>query len=361
MGPLLSIATIARNDNYMGNSNWRLEVAINFLAIELDKLNRLKDVELIIVDWGSEIPLSTALTLNEHAQRIARFILVTRSVIDAIKVDSDFPAIIALNAGIRRACGDFIIEGPADILFSERFFKRLFNILQGESRIETPVDKSLFIFNRKDIPLEIVNQNLTQTALAGYIEEYDSSLLPTPLHPYYLCPAGALMMHRNLWRESHAFDERLIHWGWADIDMVLRMRLRYFIADMSSDNEMYLYHLDHYTPGFVRTKMSYPTINPFVVNNERWGLAEYILEEVPKKVDLDISGMSVDITDETCSDNKYFRARHFMDLIRFFLKNPNIENLKLVFSHSAIILFQYPFMKKMFPLLKRIKRSPVQP
>lgn len=360
MRPILSIVTSARNDKYMGNSNWRLETALNFLAIELDKMNKLKDVEVIIVDWGSKVPLYTVLTLNAQADSITRFILVADSVINTINVDSDFPAVIAMNAGIRRAWGAFIAISPADILFTGRFFRRLFDILHGKSDVGMPVDKSLFVFSRKDIPTRIVDQNLSLSDLNKYIAENDEKISPIPLHPYYLTPVSALMMHRNLWFASHAFDENLIHWGWSDIDLCSRMRLRHFIADMSKEDALCLYHLNHYTPGFVPTKMSYPRINPFVVNNERWGLADYILEEVPKKVDLNISSMPADIAYETHDDNKYFRARHFMGLMRFFLKNPNIENLKLVFSHSAIILFQYPFMKKLFPLLKRIKKSPIQ-
>lgn len=360
MRPVLSIVTSARNDEYMGNSNWRLETALNFLAIELDKLNKLKDVEVIIVDWGSKVPLHTVLTLNAQADSITRFILVADSVINTINVDSDFPAVIAMNAGIRRAWGDFIAMSPADILFTGSFFRRLLDILHGKSDVGTPVDKSLFVFSRKDIPMQISEQNLSLSDLNKYIAENDEKISPIPLHPYYLTPASVLMMHRNLWFASHAFDENLIYPGWSDIDLCLRMRLRHFIADMSKEDAMCLYHLNHYTQGFIRTKMSYPRINPFVVNNVRWGLADYILEEVSKKIPLHVSDMPREITDETHDDNKYFRARHFMDLMRFFLKNPNIENLKLVFSHSAILLFQYPFMKKMFPLLKRIKRSPVQ-
>ncbi|OGM62421.1 hypothetical protein A3A76_00335 [Candidatus Woesebacteria bacterium RIFCSPLOWO2_01_FULL_39_23] len=363
MRPVLSIVMPARNDNYMGNSNWRLETALDFLAIELDKLNKLKDVEVIIVDWGSKVPLHTVLTLNEKADSIARFILVSDSVINTIKIDSDFPAVIAANVGIRRAWGNFIALSPADILFTRRFFKRLFDILHGESDVGAPADKSLFVFSRKDIPTHITDQNLSISDLSKYIAENDKKILPISLHPYYLTPASVLMMHRNLWFASHAFDENLIHWGWSDIDLCLRMRLRHFITDMSKEDVMCLYHLNHYTQGFTRTKMSYPSINPFVVNNKRWGLADYTLEEVskvPKTVDLDISSMPVDITYETSDANKYFRVRHLVNLIEFFLKNANIGNLKLVFSHSAIILFQYPFMKKIFPLLKRIKRSPVQ-
>ena len=87
MKPILSIVMPARNDNYMGNSNWRLENALNFSAIELDKLNKLEDVEVIIVDWGSKVPLHTVLALNEKADSIARFILVSDSVINTIKID----------------------------------------------------------------------------------------------------------------------------------------------------------------------------------------------------------------------------------------------------------------------------------
>ena len=74
--PLISIVIPSRNDSYMGNSNWRLETAINFIALQLDLLNRLDDVEVVVVDWGSETPLHDDLQLTGEGEKITRYILV---------------------------------------------------------------------------------------------------------------------------------------------------------------------------------------------------------------------------------------------------------------------------------------------
>jgi hypothetical protein len=45
----------------MGNSRWRLETTLNYVADQVEALARTKDVEVLVADWGSEIPLRNVL------------------------------------------------------------------------------------------------------------------------------------------------------------------------------------------------------------------------------------------------------------------------------------------------------------
>ncbi|UCD33245.1 MAG: hypothetical protein JSV38_05090 [Desulfobacterales bacterium] len=223
---LLSLIIPSRNDTYMGPSNWRLETTINFLATELEKINRLEHTEVVVVDWGSKIPLHSVLSLTDSARRITRFILVPVAVHDAVRKDSDFPDSIALNVGIRRSFGSFICQTGNDILWPEHFLQPLFAMLEGDKTITTPVEKTQMIFSRKHIPWEIVSEKPTTKYLDDFINRYDLEIPVEPLNPFFLAPGGSVIMHRNMWCECRGYDETLIYWGANDVNLTLRMKLR---------------------------------------------------------------------------------------------------------------------------------------
>ena len=71
--PVLSLVLCSRNDRYMGNSRWRLETALNYVAGRVEALGREQDVEVLVADWGSEVPLREVLVLGPTATRIVSF------------------------------------------------------------------------------------------------------------------------------------------------------------------------------------------------------------------------------------------------------------------------------------------------
>jgi hypothetical protein len=55
--PSLSLILCSRNDNYAGNSVWRLQTAVNYLARHVEELKLESVVEVIVTEWGSHTPL----------------------------------------------------------------------------------------------------------------------------------------------------------------------------------------------------------------------------------------------------------------------------------------------------------------
>lgn len=313
----LSLVTINRNDSYMGNSNYRLEVSINYLAEQLACLDRLHDAEYIVVDWGSKVPLHDVLNLSDNAKKITRFILVPVSITDKIMDKSSFPAAMGFNIGIRRSRGNLVGISPADTIFTANLLNK---VLSPEFSSENNGNggKSLFAFARKNISIEIVKENLGIDELAAFLDKNEKLLTKKRIHPYLFGGSGALMMRRSLWFECRGFDENILHWGWSDIDLCLRMRLRYPTRDMSRKWDVYVYHLDHYLPGSTHEKISEPVLNPFVVNAQIWGLSDQILEEFPNKPVFDIFS---DIPKAQTTD-AHFRRRHWLNVFKFLLFNP---------------------------------------
>jgi len=46
----------------MDDFKYRITTTINHLARNLGRLGRLADVEIVVVDWGSEVPTGVELT-----------------------------------------------------------------------------------------------------------------------------------------------------------------------------------------------------------------------------------------------------------------------------------------------------------
>lgn len=70
---LLSVVVIGRNDNYMGNFKYHLTTCLNYISRNLKDLGRLDDVEILVIDWHSDIPLSKVLALGLEARQIWDF------------------------------------------------------------------------------------------------------------------------------------------------------------------------------------------------------------------------------------------------------------------------------------------------
>ena len=149
--PLLSFVIMARNDQYMGNGRWRLETTLDFLGMNLGRLGRSEEVEIIIVDWQSEIPLYQELKLSRETVAITRFIIVPPDA--GLDFECDFPRPVILNTGIRRARGKFIIQTLGDVLWTTEALSRLFAI----ALMAGVAEETLYVIGRKEIPYDFVS------------------------------------------------------------------------------------------------------------------------------------------------------------------------------------------------------------
>ena len=120
--PYLTIVAASRNDDHGGNPLIRTQIFINNFARQCDKFGL--HAELILVDWNpvrGRPGLASVLTLPPEANHCqARVITVPSSLHKRLKYSEELPLfqMIAKNAGIRRAQGQFILTTNIDIIFS---------------------------------------------------------------------------------------------------------------------------------------------------------------------------------------------------------------------------------------------------
>ena len=302
---LVSFVTCASNDGYGGNFISRLETALNYLSGNLDKLGRLEEAEIMIADWGSEIPLHSVLSLSSAARLITRFVPVPPLLATKLDGDSQFVVSMAVNAAVRRTRGDYVIDMNGDVLLTRKMLDKVFQIIDGSHDCGVPVNRSMLMSRRKSIPYAYVNRCPNLKEIDWFISCV-GSLLPSDLPlavrnlPFYYYPAGFLLMSRWLWEDCRGHDEELRHVGFQDTDIIRRVNSKFPCVYMDVVG-LTVFHLDH-RRGSVGFKPDRPINidkieNVYCPNDETWGLGSYDLEEVASFVNAggnDVLGKEVE-------------------------------------------------------------------
>ena len=129
---LLSILLVAKNDNYTSNYLDRLSYVINFNCQNIKDLGLSGKIIIEIVDWGSEKLLSEELQiLDNDFNKMINFIDVNKDITNEYDKYSfgNFFVEAASNVGFRRSNAEFILQCPADQIFSKNSLLNLYNYL----------------------------------------------------------------------------------------------------------------------------------------------------------------------------------------------------------------------------------------
>jgi hypothetical protein len=295
--PILSIILCSRSDQYQGNSQWRLQTALNYLGQTVHQLGREEDVEVIVADWGSETPLWNVLKLTREAARIVSFVYIPPEIARKEQKDSPFPEVLALNAAARRAKGEYIGRIDQDILVGRRFLKIFFR-MHEKQRMLVPLDRAVMLSNRRRIPYRFATRCPSFWAVDRYLQRFGKILplsAPPPPLFVYMSYIGILLFHRNLWYQCGGYDEHFIYMDSMEYDLILRLTKKNIFVNLGEIVDYDFFHLDHEIPrkplrygrnrktNPVRTLDNPPArINP---NGKNWGLIQYPLVVIPYPVD----------------------------------------------------------------------------
>ena len=288
--PILSLILCSRNDEYMGNSRWRLETTLNYVADQVEVLGRGKDVEVLIADWGSEIPLREVLRLSPAAGRIASFILIPPEIARPLQKDSPFPEVLALNAAARRARGAYIGRIDQDTLVGRRFLEVFFDVYEGRQKIEVPLERALLFSNVRLVPYRFAVRCPPIWAVEQFIERFGGMLrvevnFNAPAR-FYNHSVGIWLLPHAIWHECGGYDEEMLYMNGMEIEMIDRLFQKYAIVNLGKVIRYDFYHLEHYHPFVPRRSSVYRKTNRYMrdaqkgifrPSGENWGLAQYSL------------------------------------------------------------------------------------
>ena len=225
---LISFVLCGRNDSYLGDFKYRITTAINYLCRNAEKIGRLKDIEVIIADWNSEIPLAQEICIAKEINEICKFIYVPPAIASKYNPNSrPFNDSVAFNVGIARADGEFILMMPADILFSVTSLYNLFLLLDKKSNTVFDLNKTMMNISRKDIPWQIVEKKPCLSEWDRYLQLHNKYLNNANYCPGLCHGIGAILMNNSLWKKAQGLNENLKSWGGNDVDIGLRINQFY--------------------------------------------------------------------------------------------------------------------------------------
>lgn len=280
---LLSIVLTGRNDNYSGNFKYRITTCINYLARNLKELGKLNDVELLVTDWNSEVPLSKVLPLTPDAAKICRFVRVPPLLASQLNASGQvFNMPCASNTAIRRSCGKFIILTCADVLYPLRSVKILFELLEGKVSMRFELDRCLFLIPRRSVPWDVVRREPGLEEWDHYLTQSTGEYDYARVFPGAGVGSAAFMLHSSLWRQSRGINEKMNYWNWLDGEFVLRVTQAYPWMELMGIG-MESFEMGHRRP-YVNENSQNQFGNACIVhpsifaNDENWGLSNYPLD-----------------------------------------------------------------------------------
>ena len=287
--PALSLILCSRNDEYMGNSRWRLETALNYVGERVAALGRAEDVEVLVADWGSDVPLREVVALGPAAADIVSFVTIPQGLARQLQRDSPFPEVLALNAAARRARGQYIGRIDQDTLVGERFLRWFFDAVEGGRPVGDPevtLETALLFANRRSIPYRFAATCPRPSVVERFLIWFGHRLRIETGRVFYRIDVGIWLLHRDLWRECGGYDERMVYMNDMEIDMATRLMSKYPMIDLGKLVEYDFYHLDHYHPRGSRSSGTHRKVNAqspelplgFQPSGDGWGLAAYSLE-----------------------------------------------------------------------------------
>lgn len=292
MQPLLSIVIAGRNDNYMGNYQWRVATALNLLLRSISALGCQQQVEVVFCDWNSDMPFYRTLPLLPEAKDIVRFVIVPPDVATPLQGDSSFANCLAFNIGIRKARGTYVMVKDADVMLTPSALDSLLKVLSGQINLGAPVEQCFMTCHRRQLPVSRTFHNPPMEEVESYLQRNLSLLQRDALIPGLAAPSAMQLMHRNLWDAAQGMEERFLYWGWSDIDLLLRLTQKHRWVDLSNFG-VEAVHIEHYSSGGRQSSPRPQKTNGFPVsrrisaNDGDWGLVRLQLEIRAPEVVLD--------------------------------------------------------------------------
>jgi glycosyltransferase involved in cell wall biosynthesis len=266
----LSIITSGKNDNYAGNFIQRLQHNLIKLDDNINKLNT-NDIEVIVVDWGSEEKISDVLS-NINFKHI-NFLYVPEDIGKQYSPDSNFSIVHSLNAGFRRSKGDYIffIDGDSYVPFNS--LKTIFDLVKDKN------ENIFYWASRYHLPYNIHSQTSNINDIDREIDVWEQNHKQSWKHDKINLSrfdgrAMGLLLSRNICDESSCFYEKLNKWGWLDIEIHNRIISKYKCWGDLEDLNIAFFHLDHHSVASMGQNGMNDAHNShlFTSNDSSWGL-----------------------------------------------------------------------------------------
>jgi len=315
----------------MGDPMWRLGTSINYLAEKIYSLNLERKIEIILADWGSELPIAKVIKLTKKSISIFKIVEVPKNSSKELQGDSPFAEVLALNAAARRSKGEFIARIDQDTLVSEKFLSRFFEAYEKPEKLNFTLANAYLFSARKQLLFSFVKEKPSIADLDKFICSYGSQIFPEELpHCFWASAVGILMAHKSIWYACGGYDERLKYYWYMDIDLGTRLIKKYPMVNIGKAFGYEFYHLEHFplkktdgTKGRASHRKKNPEwaksfekseLNP---TGEDWGLSKLNLNFVTVDHSHDIAANT--LVGKNRMSTKFFFEIHLINCLKWIV------------------------------------------
>ena len=279
---LLTIVTCGKNDDYCGNFKQRLTNNLTKLIDNIEKSGK-DSVEIIVTDWGSEVPLSDVLGIKS---KFIKYVHVTPELALKYNPHTPFSLPHSLNVGARKASGDFIFYVDGDAFIPFESYVGVYELL------ESNINKDIFFWGaRYEIPYRLHSNSTCYQDIDNEIQKWISSEKTTWEPPQHTGAgplrsnvdinnfgggAMGLLVSKKIAIESTGWWEIFNRWGFMDIEIHHRLSTRFNCnGELEATIGSEFYHQNHWE---LSSGLQTYGANPaqisqnFEANGENWGL-----------------------------------------------------------------------------------------
>ena len=271
---LLSILIPGKNDNFRANTKKVLEFNINKTIANISELGS-NDIELVLCDWGSDNKIIDSLNIKKS--KYLKYIYVPQNITKKYNGKGSYSIVHPINTAFRKSCGKYVIFWDSDCYVATSEFYKLYEFIK---KMHSTNDMNFYWGSRYNIPFSIYMNLICYQELDSFLNQniiYNHNKIS--IHNFR-GNSISLLMNRELWENSTGFYEKLIYWGWQDIEFHHRLLHRYTFGGDLENNNIYFYHLIEKLDNKVSDKIINPWHNAptFRANDSTWGLYNEQLE-----------------------------------------------------------------------------------
>ena len=224
MGKILSLVYTARNDDYSPNFIDRLETTLNLNVENILNLKLQNQIEIIIIDWGSEFKkrLSKKIFLNKK-NKIIKIHYVSTKLAKSYsdKWPYHFNESAAYNLGIKKAKSNFVLYTQHDSFFSKSGFYNLVSLLNNKYEVKN-FEENLYYIPTKFLNINFYKKSPSFNLINYHIEKHDHTFHKIKPSSYNVTSGqGAILLSKKNWIKLKGFREK---WNRFSIDTDLFFR-----------------------------------------------------------------------------------------------------------------------------------------
>jgi hypothetical protein len=245
--PYLTFVMISRNDDYGGNALRRMQISINGRLEQLEK--HKIDSEFILIEWNppaDKPSLKDAINWPKNLKYCTiRLIVVPPEIHNRYEYSNqlNMNTAVAINSGIRRARGKFVLPGNIDLLYSNElmayFAKK--QLKEGERyRIDRlDVDKNVVQYNTLQEQLDYCRDHIIKANVQDRF--YKREKLP---HLHTNASGDFQLMSRHYWHLLRGYREADILSAYGD-GLLSFASYAAGVREVVLKDPLRLYHIDH--------------------------------------------------------------------------------------------------------------------